>query len=119
MARTTITITAPNGAKVRTVHSKRYFVVAYGTTTTTYVKGQWTKHEPRTYAGVVKRTDSIDAARVCMNQKNNRAVYATYGDGSGKFLSWEDVENRAASERQDKKFAARVGNNGEARRLAY
>jgi len=122
MSRMTITITAPNGAKVRTVRSKRYFVVAYGTTTRSYSKGEWITHEPRVYASVIKRTDSVDAARQSVNQQDGRAVYVTSvsnGVVSGRFLTKTEVEERSATERQNKKFAASVGNNGEARRLFY
>ena len=47
-----ITLTAPNGAKVRTARSRTYFVVAFG-------------DHPRTgpYAQVTKRTDNPVTAR--------------------------------------------------------
>lgn len=51
--RRTITITAPNGAKVRTALGKHFYAVRYGRTNL---------DSPQDYAKVVKRTDSAKTA---------------------------------------------------------
>lgn len=60
MSRETITLTAPNGAKVRTALGKRYYTVAF-----------W-QHEGKLIAEVVKRTDDIVVA-----DREFRRRYAT------------------------------------------
>jgi hypothetical protein len=114
MSRQTVTITARNGSKVRTVASKRYFVV-YATV--------WANGERP--VEVVRRTDSAVAAQAMMRKSSFHTVYALTikdreaGTLTTRELTDTEVHNRAFSEVQQKSFAARVGNNGPARSLAY
>lgn len=65
MSRRTVLIVADNGAKIRTVASRAFFVVREKTVTSTYSTktGEYERHEPRPTAWVEKRTDNLDTAR--------------------------------------------------------
>jgi hypothetical protein len=72
MSRHTVTLTAPNGAKIRTVIGKRFYVVEYGLNHVKSVPNpdpaefrriQVRLDPPQPYARVAKRTDSAVAAK--------------------------------------------------------
>jgi aminopeptidase N len=69
MSRRTVTLTAPNGVKVRTVLGKRFYAVRYGELHATSHLDEATQRvvierldPPQPYAKVVKRTDSAKTA---------------------------------------------------------
>ena len=108
MSRKTITLEAPNGAKVRTVHSKRYFVVGY-----CEVDGA-----PK--AAVIKRTDSAVAAYAAMRNRGDVIAFGVSADGQSKRpITTREMGWDADAEKSRKKFLAGVGRQGEARRLWY
>lgn len=75
--RKTITLTAPNGAKVRTVHSKRYFVVSFREVGFKYDRttGEYTRFEtPQPIAEVRKRTDALEAAEAEVRLRSPESV---------------------------------------------
>lgn len=127
MSRNTITIHTPNGAKVRTVFSKRYFVVhedrsnylGYDFVT----KQSVYSNEYKVTAKVYKRTDSAVAALAELRRNPvGTAVYvATLVDDKPvvRMLDLATVTVRATGEKRSKQFQARRGNQGEARRLNY
>lgn len=127
MSARTVTLTAPNGAKVRTVRSRRYFVVSFQEVELTWNNEtrEYDHHEPRPVASVVKRTDSPEVAlRELRRNPSNRVVFAVAatdepGLANNWILSAVDLESRVNSEKSRKAFAARVGRQGEARRLSY
>lgn len=123
MSRNTITITAPNGAKVRTVHSKRYFVVRYGNL---HVRYNRSTHEhvqlspPEPFASVAKRTDSAAAAQAELRRCAQAVVFDVSADGAVKNqLDAISLGLRAKREKQNKALAARNGRQGSARSLVY
>lgn len=104
----TITLVAPNGAKTRTVHSKRYFVVGY-----------WSDGDVHN-ANVLRRTDSPMAALAALRKHNRAVVFAVSADGQLKNqLTLAEVEDRAQVEKNAKAFLTQQGRQGEARRLWY
>jgi len=85
---TTLTLTAPNGVKVRTARSRRLFVVEFGT----LGSGQ-------PFARVVKRTDDATTARREAN-RGRRVVFDATGarahlDGAPRVLSGEMLVARS------------------------
>lgn len=125
MSRKTITITAPNGAKVRTVHSKRYYVVSFREVDREWSKklGDYVRHEtPKPVAHVERRTDSVESAFAQLRKSSSdQAVYGVSADGELiTRLSWSEVSDRARTEKGRKKFQTRViGRQGQARSLWY
>ena len=135
MSRQTITLVAPNGAKVRTVRSKRFFVVAFGEKTQryiggrlegdTWVPGYWeTLPEPVLEAKVVKRTDSaVVALRELNKHRSSHVVFEPLqrldGTWTDHLLTTQQVEFRADGEKIQKHAADIRGRQGEARRLFY
>ena len=125
MTSRTITITAPNGAKVRTVHSKRFFVVSFREVTTTYnrVTGEFDRHEPKAVASVERRTDSAVSARTVLRKLGHAGVVFTTSVREGvvtvRALERNELAILASTEKAHKDFLDRRGNQGEARRLAY
>jgi hypothetical protein len=91
MSRTTVTLVAPNGAKVRTVASKAFYTVRYGSTdrTNNGVNPDtgmiaYTFHDtPKPYAYVARRSDNVDACRAAARHDRGPAsVYRLrYVDG--------------------------------------
>lgn len=79
MSRNTVTLIAPNGAKVRTVRSKRYFVVRFGSTNyvgyDTATQKSVYSEEYKHFASVAKRTDSPTAARTEYRRNPQARVY--------------------------------------------
>lgn len=123
MSRSTVTLTAPNGAKVRTVHSKRYFVVRYGDLHVKYDR-KADEHvrldPPEPFASVAKRTDSVIAAARELSKCGQAVVIAVSDDGEFKHtLTPAEVSERVVVAKQREASAARRGNQGEARRLWY
>jgi hypothetical protein len=87
MSRRTVTLTAPNGATVRTAVGKRFYVVAFGTqrASVRYDPDQGkiivTKFDqPREVAKVVRRTDSgISAASAQRKHNDGRTSAVVFG----------------------------------------
>jgi hypothetical protein len=111
MGRNTITITATNGVKVRTVASKIYFVVNAVAVTHEYVPytddapGHWVElPEPRQEAAVLLRTDSASAARAKVRKHSRATVYRYSPSASPEVvpLSRDTIERLAHREQQAK-----------------
>jgi|SRR5215831_2057318 len=91
MSRTTVMITAPNGARVRTNVGYSYYTVGYGSTdrTNNGVNPDtgmiaYTFHDPpKAFARVERRSDNVDACRAAARRHGGRAsVYRVrYVDG--------------------------------------
>ena len=110
---TTITLIAPNGAKVRTVFSKRYFVVGYWSDP---IRENGAIVGRVDHATIVRRTDSSMAALAALRKHSHSVVIAVSNDGQFKnTLTLTEVEDRAYTEKTTKQFAARQGNIGLAR----
>jgi hypothetical protein len=109
VSRNTITLTAPNGAKVRTVHSKRFFVVSWGFTTSTYNRKtrEYEHHADKPVAHVEKRTDSAVAALAALRSCTRGLVFDVTADGQAIALDRRAVEDRASSERQHRAWQNR------------
>jgi hypothetical protein len=127
MSRTAVTITDHNGAKVRTVASKRYFVV--NSVVTNYVgydpatgKSVFSD-EYKATARVDRRTDSAAAAQAELKKSSFNTVYLLTTNDKHRFvtraLTDTEVHNRARFEKQNKSFAKRSANNGAARSFSY
>jgi hypothetical protein len=121
MTRRTITLEAPNGAKVRTAHSKRYFVVNYGHRDAHWIPGhedesglfrvpghsEWLP-EPELFAKVVKRTDSASAAYSELRRHPGAVVFEISPDGATKTqLLYFQLKYRAEQEKQAKRLTTR------------
>ena len=119
----TIVLEAPNGAKVRTAHSKRYFVVSYTEIEQKYDRktGAYVKFEtPMPVAAVIKRTDSAIAAYSAMRNRSNVIAFGVSADGQTKRpITTREMGWDADAEKSRKKFLDGVGRQGEARRLSY
>jgi hypothetical protein len=125
MSRYTITLEAPNGAKVRTVFSKRYFVVVFGEVTREWnrkAQDYVSYDPPKKVAHVIKRTDSALAAMTELRRHTNAVVFSvnTSPDGIVKnVVDRATLSGRANSEKAAKAADRRRGTQGEARRLWY
>ena len=123
MSKRTITLEAPNGAKVRTVHSRRYFVVRFGEIESEYNRktGQYDHFEtPKPVAAVLKRTDSAIAAYAVMRNRSDVIAFGVSADGETKrAITTREMGWDADAEKSRKKFLSGVGQQGEARRLFY
>ena len=92
MSRRTVMITAPNGAKVRTVYSKTYYTVGYGATdrTNNGVNPDtgmiaYTFHDPpMQFARVERRSDNVDACRAAARRHGGRAMVVRVRQVDGK-----------------------------------
>jgi hypothetical protein len=82
--RHTVTLTAPNGAKIRTTIGKRFYVVEYGLNhvksvpnpdPAEYRRIQVRLDPPQAYARVAKRTDSAVAAKRELPRWTNSVVF--------------------------------------------
>lgn len=83
MSRKTVTLEAPNGAKVRTVNSRRFFVVFFGELSSKYNKatGEYDHFAtPQAFARVEKRTDSALTAHKEAAGHRNTVVFEVVGD---------------------------------------
>ena len=122
MSRNTVTLTAPNGAKVRTVHSKRYFVVSYRRVVSRYIpsdydpttntvtpgRTEWLP-EPKQVARVEMRTDSAASAERETHRNTQCVVFeVVYRNGERVITDVSDViARRAAAEKRQKKAERR------------
>lgn len=117
--RKTITLVAPNGAKVRTVHSRRFFVVYFHEVTSKYnYKTREYDHftSPVSVAGVVKRTDSAQTAFAELRKAPySQVVFDVTGDGTPIQLTAEQVRYRAEDEKARTSFRRGLGEPGAGR----
>jgi hypothetical protein len=98
----TITIVRNDGLKVRTVRGKHYYV--------TIPNG--------TKAKVIKRTDDVISAERESRRWNGAQVWNDLPSAQ-RFLTAQELSEQAAVARHRKAFHARLGRQGDARRLAY
>jgi hypothetical protein len=105
MSRRTVKLTAPNGATVRTVNSKRYFVVHYGATKTKYnhATREYDRFDtPQQFAHVDKRTDSALTAHKEADGRPHVVVFEVVG-GEPTMLDLRQLGWTAASEKAARK----------------
>ena len=100
--RRTVSITAPNGAKVRTALGKAYYTVSYGSTDRTN-NGinldtgmiDYTFHDPpKPFAYVVRRSDNIDACRAAARRDRGPASVYSVRFRDGKPVATEGYRYR-------------------------
>lgn len=110
--RKTITLTAPNGAKVRTALGKRLYVVRYGDLHVRYNRAT-SEHvrldPPEAHAEVAMRTDSALAAQRLWKRIAQAEVYEIVlreGKPVPRQLPRSELAIRADADRRHRKFEA-------------
>jgi hypothetical protein len=108
-----ITITTPNGAKVRTVNSKQYFVLHQRMTSWKYNPKTHEQEpiEPTPVATVSKRTDSPMAALAEVRRNPTgafiwRSFVNSDGAQDGREMTQQQLEQLAGAEKRRKKSEA-------------
>lgn len=110
--RRTVTLTAPNGAKVRTALGKSFYVVRYGDLHVRYNRAT-SEHvrldPPEAHAEVAKRTDSALAAERLWKHIAQAEVFAiriVAGEVEVTRLSRRQLSIAAEADRRHRKFEA-------------